>query len=112
MKNYNKIGLGLCAIYLALSGLSLWAAYSAGADFKGQFVMLQLPIALQLSLFDVLGLRWVNNLSWLATYCIFVPLTLLVLYGVGVFLTYLWRRAKWLFFILLLLPIIFLYDKL
>ncbi len=39
MKTNNKIGLGLCAIYLALSGLSLWAAYSAGADFKGQFVI-------------------------------------------------------------------------
>lgn len=111
LKNHNKTGLALCAIYLLLTGLCLWAAYSAGADFKGQFVMLQLPIALQLGLLDFVGFgALTHNLSWLTGYLILVPLTLLFLYSVGIFLTYLWMRAKWVIFIILLIIIIFFFE--
>lgn len=73
---YNKTGVALCAIYLLLTGLCLWATYSGGPDFKGQFVILQLPIALQLGLLDFVGFcAFTHNLSWLTGYLILAPLT-------------------------------------
>jgi len=80
----NVIGLNLCAIYLAATAACWAIAWSAGADFKGRFVFLQLPIALQAALVDALGFSpQLSGLSWFACYAIFLPLTLGLLYGVG-----------------------------
>ena len=89
----NKLGFALCAIYLLMTILLLWSAYSTNGDVKGQFVLLQLPIALPLMLLDFLGVSGLNW-SWYVAYAVFIPLILLVLYYVGVGFTYMWRYSK------------------
>jgi hypothetical protein len=80
----------------------VWSAYSTNGDVKGQFVLLQLPIALPLMLLDVLGVSGLNW-SWYVGYAIFIPLMLFVLYYVGVGFTHLWRQSKASFAIIIFL---------
>jgi hypothetical protein len=54
---FSKTGLVLCVIYAVIIALSLWMAFRAGADAKGQFIFLQLPIALQMAGAVALGGR-------------------------------------------------------
>lgn len=98
----NKLGVALCVVYLLMTLLLVWSAFSTNGDAKGQFVLLQPPIALPLMLLDVLGVSGLNW-SWSVGYAIFIPLILLVLYYVGVGFTHLWRQSKASFAIIIFL---------
>jgi hypothetical protein len=59
-------------------------AYSAEGDFKGQYVFLQLPLALQMAGIDAMGLSSeLQNLSWIGAYALLGLPTLMILYFVG-----------------------------
>jgi hypothetical protein len=88
----NRLGFALCTIYLLLTLFLLWGAYSAGGDFKGQFVLLQLPLILPIMFLDLLGL--IGFKSWLVSYLVFVPMMLILLYYVGVGITRFWHYSK------------------
>jgi hypothetical protein len=101
----NILGSALCVAYLLITLFCLWSAYSAETDFKGQFVALQIPLTLPLSLLDLLDLSdWIKNWDWVIGYAIFVPFTLLVLYGIGAAITRIWQHSKLLAVIIILLP--------
>jgi len=80
----SKIGLSFCILYLALTALFVWGSRNAGADTKGAFVLLQLPLTFQLGFIDWLGLDQITDgWSWGVSYAVIVPLTLLFLYYAG-----------------------------
>lgn len=80
----SKIGLSFCILYLALTALFVWGSHDAVGDTKGAFVLLQLPLTLQLGFIDWLGLDQVTDgWSWGVSYAVIVPLTLLFLYYAG-----------------------------
>jgi hypothetical protein len=84
MTKHNVIGWGLCILYTAGTATCWLMAYASNADPKGNFVLKQIPIAIQLALLDWLGLRSLaHNLSWFTAYAILFPLAILVLYGIG-----------------------------
>jgi hypothetical protein len=53
----NKIGGSLCFLYLMTSIVCILLAFNVHGDFKGEFILLQLPIAMQLALLDSIGMR-------------------------------------------------------
>ncbi|WP_353168059.1 hypothetical protein [Acinetobacter sp.] len=80
----SKIGLSFCIIYLLLTAFCLYIALDPMTDNKGNFVFLQLPISIQISALNVIGLGPVfDQLSWTEAYSLVVPVTLLFLYGIG-----------------------------
>lgn len=80
----SRIGLFLCALYAAAIATCLAFAYDAGNNFKSQYVFLQLPIALQISLFQELGLvSHLRHASWAAAYLLLGLPTFALLYFVG-----------------------------
>jgi hypothetical protein len=83
----NKLGLILCTLYLILTALCLYGAYTAQDD-KGWVLLMQLPLILPAALLDIFGLEEsvFGNLSWTAAYLIFVPVTLALLYFLGKFI--------------------------
>lgn len=84
IKNMSRIGLGLCALYGVFIAACLCIAYFARGDFKGHFVLLQLPIALQGSLLVSLGLGPIlTHLSWTGAYLFIGLPTFVVLYRLG-----------------------------
>ncbi len=77
-------GIVLCALYALPMLLCLWIANDAGADDKGRFVMLQLPLTPQLAILDAIGADgWLRGLSWVFAYSILVPPFLVMLYLLG-----------------------------
>jgi hypothetical protein len=80
----SKIGLTFCLIYVAFAGLCIWASLDSSGDPKGSFVLLQLPLTLQLGLLDWLGLdSLLRGASWPAAYSVIGSLTLVALYLSG-----------------------------
>lgn len=80
----SRIGLFLCALYATAIATCLAFAYDAGNDFKGQYVFLQLPIALQISLMQELGLiSHLRHISWVAAYLLLGLPAFALLYFVG-----------------------------
>jgi hypothetical protein len=80
----SKIGLAFCLVYVALAGLCIWASLDSAGDPKGSFVLLQLPLVLQLGLLDWLGLSsLLRGASWPVAYSAIGSLTLAVLYLSG-----------------------------
>ena len=80
----SRIGLTLCILYLAITGLCFWASLSSSGDHKGEFVLLQLPLALQLAALDWLGFSHaLPNFSWAGMYLLIGLPTLALLYGIG-----------------------------
>ncbi|OWY27052.1 hypothetical protein CEJ42_20710 [Herbaspirillum robiniae] len=60
---------------------------ASGADPKGKFVFLQLPLVLHDALIFKLGLhRYFEKMSWLEIYLALVSPTFIFLYGVGFFI--------------------------
>lgn len=83
----SRYGLLFCAIYATVICICLALAFSAGGDFKGQFVFLQLPIALQGAALQFLGLgSLLATLSWVAAYVAIAIPTFGLLYFTGWFL--------------------------
>lgn len=79
---WSRTGLCLVGIYFILTVLALITAFSTG-DTKGNFVLLQLPIALQIGAMPESLLRQLAGLSWGVAYLIIWPATALILYLLG-----------------------------
>ena len=80
----SRIGKTLCLIYALVIAVCIALAYSAGGDFKGQYVFLQLPIVIQMAGIDAIGLSpKLQNLSWVGAYALLGLPTILFLYLVG-----------------------------
>ncbi|MGB4811598.1 MAG: hypothetical protein WBP13_03825 [Methylophilaceae bacterium] len=80
----SKIGASLCSFYALIILLCLYLTYTAGGDYKGQYIFLQLPIVLQMAAVQALGLsKFFTNLSWVGAYLLFALPTFILLYGLG-----------------------------
>ena len=87
--------------------LLAWAALSSEGDPKGHFVLLQLPIALQLAVVDSLGLAtYLEEWSFPVAYSVFVPTACIFLYASGVAVTHVWARSRPLAVAIVLTPYI------
>jgi hypothetical protein len=79
----SRIGTTLCALYAVVTALCCLLALSAG-DYKGSFVLLQLPIAPQAALAVWLGLGpWLAGLNWSEAYLVLGGSTLGAFYLAG-----------------------------
>ncbi|WP_244667550.1 hypothetical protein [Xanthomonas sp. D-109] len=79
-------------LYAVLVASCVWMAL--GADEKGRFVFLQLPLTPQMLASEALGVdRALHGLSWVASYLLLVPPFLLLLYLMGCALQAPGRRA-------------------
>lgn len=83
--DFSRMGLSLMGTYAFVTamaiGCALWA--SASGDPKGYFVLLQLPVALQLAAMPEGLLRQLGEISWVMIYLTIWPLTALALYTLG-----------------------------
>lgn len=87
-QSMNRLGLVLCALYGTVIAVCVALAMTAGGDPKGRFVFLQLPIALQASALDALGLGWlIERLTWGTAYLALAIPTLAMLYLAGRFVS-------------------------
>jgi hypothetical protein len=94
MHRLNHFGLVACAVYLALTLLVVWA-WTTSTDEKGQIILLQLPIALQLDLIQKLGLlKYTQDWSYPFAYAVCIPVTSALLYLSGVAISHIWLRSK------------------
>jgi hypothetical protein len=89
----SRVGLVLVSIYAFLTAIAVIAAWWTG-DFKGQFVFVQLPIALQMALIMELMpsslIAQLRDVSWGTAYLVIWPATALIFYAIGSFITYLY----------------------
>jgi hypothetical protein len=80
----SKVGLWLCSIYAVVIALCLAMSFSSDGDTKGQFVFMQLPIALQGGLLVSVGLGdLLMKLTWPTAYIVLATPTFLFLYFIG-----------------------------
>ena len=85
----KKIHLGIifCASYALFILVCVLAAYYlslAGYDMKSQYLLLSLPLTLQVLLLDTLGLGvLITSLSWLSIYSVLSAVTGVLLYYFG-----------------------------
>ena len=80
----SRIGISLCLVYALIIFASFAFAYSADGDFKGQYVLLQLPIALQMAGIHALGLSSnFQNFSWIGADVVLGLPTFMLLYLFG-----------------------------
>jgi hypothetical protein len=87
-RRMSRLGVVLCSFYLLIIATCLALSLSAGGDFKGQFVFMQLPIALQeallVSLLQAVGLvSWLAELGWMEAYLLLGLPTFVALYAFG-----------------------------
>jgi hypothetical protein len=79
----SRTGIILCTIYAAITAVCLVLAFSAD-DYKGQYVFMQLPIALQMSGLDALGLLpLLRKVSWVGAYLLLALPSFIFLYLLG-----------------------------
>ncbi len=82
-KARNRTGLALCGLYGVLSALSVLGSVLQ-SDPKGSFVLLQVPLVPALGLaFALGGEHYVEGMSWVSAYVVFMPATLAMLYAAG-----------------------------
>ena len=75
--------------------LCVVAAFGATGDPKGNFVLLQLPIALQGSLLQSVRLApLLSRLDWVTAYALLALPTVIALYACGALLGKLFGRAR------------------
>ena len=80
----SKLGKAFCLIYALIILACIATAYAADGDFKGQYVFLQLPIALQMAGIHAIGLSSeIQNVSWIGAYFLLALPTFVFLYFVG-----------------------------
>ena len=85
-KIMSRLGIIFCSVYALIIIICFTFSFVANDfnDFKGQFVFLQLPLAIQISVIDALGLAPIlQNLSWIGSYVILGLPTFLILYFFG-----------------------------
>lgn len=105
MRRLNRLGLTLCAIFLALTLFLVLAALRTEGDPKGHLVLLQFPIALQLAFVDLIGLKThIREWSFPIAYSVFIPVTCIVLYASGVAVSHVWSRSRSLAVAIVLTP--------
>jgi hypothetical protein len=79
----SRIGFILCATYTTIIAICFALAFSAD-DFKGQYVFLQLPIALQMAALETFGLTHsLRDVSWTGAYLLLALPSLMFLYLLG-----------------------------
>lgn len=83
-KRFSKTGAALVLVYAVITVGCFIASFVTQGDPKGSFVLLQLPITLQIGPFQALGQgKFVASLGWVASYVIFGIPTIFGLYFVG-----------------------------
>jgi hypothetical protein len=81
---FSRLGACLASLYLLPSAICVGIALGATTDPKGNFVFLQLPIALQLALLDGMGLGpLLSGLGWASAYLLIAVPTAMMLYLLG-----------------------------
>lgn len=80
---WSRLGLALAGAYFLLTVLAIAAALWEPGDPKGRFILLQLPIALQLAALPASLLRQWSDMSWPMAYLVIWPPTALGLYTFG-----------------------------
>jgi hypothetical protein len=90
----SKTGMAFCLIYMLIIILCCSLALWADGDPKGQFVLLQLPLALQLGILHKIGLDTLLPNSWFVGYLVIVPPTFAPLYCFGWFIEYMKARKQ------------------
>lgn len=90
----SRLGTVFCLIYLLPAIVCVAMALSSG-DSKSRFVLLQLPIALQISALDAMGFREsLHGLSWPAAYLLLCVPVVAALYCIGLGLGLLFKRMS------------------
>jgi len=88
----SKIGLVLALIYLILLLACVVWAFTV-TDPKGKFVILQLPLAIQMAGLDEIGiLKYFTDISWTIAYVMIGIPTLLIYYCIGCILDKVFSR--------------------
>ncbi|GGY56341.1 hypothetical protein GCM10007387_43520 [Pseudoduganella albidiflava] len=92
---WSRTGLGLSGMYVAVTAAAVAAAlWAEPGDPKGSYVLLQLPIALQLAALPDSLLQRMGGMSWTMAYLAIWPPTLLALYALGHWAGYPFRRRR------------------
>ena len=97
LKTMSRGGFVLCVMYAAVIVLCFVMALLAKGDFKGWFVMLQLPIALQAAALESVGLGLLlelEHLSWVSAYFVIGLPTFALLYAMGWLIERLFRSPR------------------
>lgn len=82
-KYFSKIAIGLVFVYGLITAIFLVMSYSTN-DYKGQYLFLQLPIALQMAIVNMLGLdQYLISINWFGIYIILWLPTIFFLYFMG-----------------------------
>lgn len=90
----SRLGLSLAGFYVVTSLLCVVAAFTTG-DPKGNFVLLQLPIALQGGLLQSVGLApLLSRLDWGTAYLLLALPTVIAQYACGALLGKLFGHAR------------------
>ena len=81
----SKLGIFFCAVYVISTCLCIYFGLRTdNYDAKGHYVLLQLPLALQMAALSAIGLApLLVKLSWPAAYVIIGLPTLVLLYYLG-----------------------------
>lgn len=88
----SRLGIFFSLIYLVPTIACVAMALSSG-DSKSRFVLLQLPIVLQISALDAMGFReYLTGLSWPVCYLLFCVPVVAALYCIGLGFGLLFRR--------------------
>lgn len=89
----SKLGLFFSAIYVSASFVLALISVLLLPDAKGRHVVLQLPIALQGSILEAIGMgNLLDGLSWSSAYLLIGGGTAALLYLMGLFVGKLFKR--------------------
>ena len=90
----SKVGLVLSLIYfLIVMGFVVWA--NTLIDPKSKFVILQLPLALQMAGLHEIGvLKYFTDISWTMAYIMIGIPTLLLFYFIGYFIEKVFSKIR------------------
>lgn len=80
----SRLGTAFALLYLLPTLACMVMALSSASDPKGYFVLLQLPIALQMAALSALGMAdSFRDISWVEGYLLLGLPVVLALYGLG-----------------------------
>jgi hypothetical protein len=74
----------LCGLYLVVTIACLAWAFLVSGDPKGQFALMQLPLAPVLAIIEAVGLGYlIQGFGWISAYIVLFPLSFGFLYLIG-----------------------------
>jgi hypothetical protein len=80
----SRLGLYFCAPYALFIAACIACLTVGDVDYQGQSILLQLPIMLQLTLADAIGLgQAASNIAWPDAWGLFITPAFLLLYAAG-----------------------------